>query len=250
MHGQYYQLRFIKAGGTNTRWSVVWADPAARAASAAARACAAGQPASEYAGVSWHKHNRRWEARISHEGRQHFLGLFAEEKAAARAYDEAARRLRGDKAYVAAEEAAMASPTAASLEAMGFKPGDNLLMAVRNQFPSLHIGTVADALRKAGHDPFEAVRVLSTMTAQQLASKPASGGATVAETIDLTDDGDVPAAVPEPQLEPQPEPPAEKVDAMLQELAAMNCPTERAEAIHFLRENRNDVEDAIAALLF
>ncbi len=49
--------------------------------------------------MSWFKKNRRWTAGIHHEGRKQYLGYFTEEKAAARAYDEAARRLRGDKAH-------------------------------------------------------------------------------------------------------------------------------------------------------
>ncbi len=40
-----------------------------------------------------------WMARIKHEGRLHHLGYFLEEEAAARAFDEGARRLRGDQAH-------------------------------------------------------------------------------------------------------------------------------------------------------
>ena len=49
--------------------------------------------------MSWSKRDRRWEATIRHEGRAQRLGSFAEEEAAARAFDEAARRLRGDAAH-------------------------------------------------------------------------------------------------------------------------------------------------------
>eukprot|EP01045_Picozoa_sp_COSAG04_P013814 COSAG04_NODE_999_length_8849_cov_3.214286_10_plen_486_part_00 len=66
---------------------------------AAAQRRAAGQPSSPYAGVHWAKKERRWKAEIYHEGRYQRLGTFAEEEAAARAFDEAARRLRGDKAH-------------------------------------------------------------------------------------------------------------------------------------------------------
>ena len=52
---------------------------------------------SRYVGVSWYKPGRQWVARIQHEGRQQHLGYFSEEEAAARAFDEAARRLRGKK---------------------------------------------------------------------------------------------------------------------------------------------------------
>ena len=60
---------------------------------------AAGQPTSSFAGVSWPKKGRRWRAEIWHEGRKQRLGSFAEEEAAARAFDDAARRLRGDEAH-------------------------------------------------------------------------------------------------------------------------------------------------------
>eukprot|EP01045_Picozoa_sp_COSAG04_P010510 COSAG04_NODE_646_length_11599_cov_28.808435_7_plen_348_part_00 len=56
-------------------------------------------PSSKYAGVSWAKQKRRWKAQIYHEGRTQTLGRFAEEAAAARAFDAAARRLRGEKAH-------------------------------------------------------------------------------------------------------------------------------------------------------
>ena len=59
----------------------------------------AGQPSSRYVGVRWMQTRRRWAAEISHEGRRQHLGTFAEEEAAARAFDDAARRLRGDKAH-------------------------------------------------------------------------------------------------------------------------------------------------------
>eukprot|EP01045_Picozoa_sp_COSAG04_P010940 COSAG04_NODE_688_length_11148_cov_2.882071_8_plen_420_part_00 len=60
---------------------------------------AAGQPTSSFAGVSWAKKGRRWRAEIKHEGRVQGLGTFAEEQAAARAFDDAARRLRGGEAH-------------------------------------------------------------------------------------------------------------------------------------------------------
>ena len=60
---------------------------------------AVAQPSSRYVGVSWFKPQRRWRAEIRHEGRNQSLGYFAEEEAAARAFDEAARRLRGDRAH-------------------------------------------------------------------------------------------------------------------------------------------------------
>jgi hypothetical protein len=50
---------------------------------------------SGYRGVSWHKGNRRWGARIMHLKRTHILGQYATAEDAARAYDEAARELHG-----------------------------------------------------------------------------------------------------------------------------------------------------------
>ena len=70
-----------------------------RASAVAVLAQAAGQPTSRYVGVSWGKNERRWRAQINHEGRNQSLGYFAEEEAAARAFDDAARRLRGNMAH-------------------------------------------------------------------------------------------------------------------------------------------------------
>ncbi len=46
---------------------------------------------SKYCGVSWDKRKRKWVASIKVGGKARFLGRFADEEAAARAYDEAAR---------------------------------------------------------------------------------------------------------------------------------------------------------------
>ena len=77
--------------------------PHAEEAPAAATASPSGkaEKRSRYVGVSWRKDRRRWEARISHEGRLQGLGYFAEEEeeSAARAFDAAARRLRGNSAH-------------------------------------------------------------------------------------------------------------------------------------------------------
>eukprot|EP01046_Picozoa_sp_COSAG06_P014969 COSAG06_NODE_944_length_11374_cov_56.333392_5_plen_313_part_00 len=56
---------------------------------------------SKFTGVHWHTQIRKWQASISHDGRHHYLGCFAEdeEDGAARAFDEAARRLRGAQAH-------------------------------------------------------------------------------------------------------------------------------------------------------
>ena len=50
-----------------------------------------------------HDSERRWYASIQHEGLKQHLGRFVEEAAAARAFDAAARRLRGDAAEGAVE---------------------------------------------------------------------------------------------------------------------------------------------------
>ena len=50
-------------------------------------------------GVSWHKKDRKWIARIRHDGKQQRLGCFDDEREAARAFDTEARRLRGDGAH-------------------------------------------------------------------------------------------------------------------------------------------------------
>lgn len=57
---------------------------------------------SVYKGVSnsrSHKGPKHWRARIRHHGREILLGYFATEIEAARAYDEAARRLFGEFAF-------------------------------------------------------------------------------------------------------------------------------------------------------
>lgn len=55
---------------------------------------------SKFVGVQWNRHARNWRASISsaRHGKVH-LGTFASEAAAARAYDRAARRIRGTSAH-------------------------------------------------------------------------------------------------------------------------------------------------------
>lgn len=50
---------------------------------------------SRYKGVSWDPHRGKWRAVITLNGRQTFLGRFASQHAAARAYDTAARQCFG-----------------------------------------------------------------------------------------------------------------------------------------------------------
>ena len=51
---------------------------------------------SKFKGVHWHKGSRKWAAAIRFNNQTTHLGYFTDEAAAARAYDEAARRLHGD----------------------------------------------------------------------------------------------------------------------------------------------------------
>jgi len=53
---------------------------------------------SGYRGVYWHKGSKAWTAVIAHEGKKFQIGRFGNKKAAAKAYDERARALKGRKA--------------------------------------------------------------------------------------------------------------------------------------------------------
>ena len=63
---------------------------------------AAGETSSIYVGVIWPKgSDRKWHAKIKSRGREEALGRFHSEEEAAKAFDAAARRLRGGpKAHV------------------------------------------------------------------------------------------------------------------------------------------------------
>ena len=50
---------------------------------------------SQFRGVYWHRAALCWRAQIAMDRTQHHLGYFRSERAAARAYDKAARRLHG-----------------------------------------------------------------------------------------------------------------------------------------------------------
>jgi hypothetical protein len=58
-------------------------------------------PQSLFVGVTWHKQNTKWMARIKVPGEKDakYLGCFADERDAARAFDTAARRARGKDAH-------------------------------------------------------------------------------------------------------------------------------------------------------
>jgi hypothetical protein len=51
---------------------------------------------SQYKGVTWHKHLKKWMTQIQHGGKNNHIGYFDNEKDAAMAYDEAAKRLFGN----------------------------------------------------------------------------------------------------------------------------------------------------------
>ena len=57
-------------------------------------------PSSRYKGVLWDSYARRWRAGIKCNGVQRWLGRFRDEVAAAEAYDEAARELFGEHAWL------------------------------------------------------------------------------------------------------------------------------------------------------
>ena len=55
-----------------------------------------GNYSSKYKGVSWHKRDRKWYAKIVIHGKAKHLGGFNDEKAAAAAYNSAAKKLFGE----------------------------------------------------------------------------------------------------------------------------------------------------------
>ena len=57
-------------------------------------------PMSRFRGVTWNKRNSKWLAKISQSGKTKYIGTFLDEVSAARAFDDAARLLRGSNAKV------------------------------------------------------------------------------------------------------------------------------------------------------
>jgi hypothetical protein len=54
----------------------------------------------KFRGVSWNKVENKWQAQLGHAGQHINVGYFDDEVEAARAYDEAVRRLRGEFAVL------------------------------------------------------------------------------------------------------------------------------------------------------
>jgi hypothetical protein len=65
---------------------------------------------SKHKGVCWHKRDEKWMASIRNNGPPLFLGYFADEIMAARAYDEAAKKLHGEFACLNFSEQSSAIP--------------------------------------------------------------------------------------------------------------------------------------------
>lgn len=55
-----------------------------------------GRGSSKYLGVDYHKSSKGWQARIQHNKKQIYLGIYPTEEAAAKAYDEAAKKFHGE----------------------------------------------------------------------------------------------------------------------------------------------------------
>eukprot|EP01050_Picozoa_sp_SAG11_P015943 SAG11_NODE_2118_length_3791_cov_2.251625_4_plen_245_part_00 len=95
LRGAEAQVNFPRAGEVQAQ-----AKTLSRSAEEIAAARAVGWRRSRFRGVRWKVGDAKWEACIKTEGRTTYLGLFTDEAAAARAYDAAARELRGAEARV------------------------------------------------------------------------------------------------------------------------------------------------------
>jgi len=113
----------------------------------------AGTPAkaSRYLGVGFNKRNQKWEARFLFQGRSIFLGLFADEIAAARAYDEAVFLNRGRDAPRNFEYAG-APPVRQSSKFRGVsfnKRSNKWKVTIKVQKSSIHGGLFDDEVAAA-----------------------------------------------------------------------------------------------------
>jgi hypothetical protein len=64
---------------------------------------------SEFLGVCWHKHTKKWHAQIRHAGKKTSLGFFVCETEAAKTYDAAAKCLHGEFANLNFPDATIAA---------------------------------------------------------------------------------------------------------------------------------------------
>jgi hypothetical protein len=55
---------------------------------------------SKYKGVTWDRYGGKWKAAIMHHGKNYHIGRYSDELEAARAYNEKARELFGEYAYL------------------------------------------------------------------------------------------------------------------------------------------------------
>jgi group I intron endonuclease len=57
-------------------------------------------PKNSYKGITYYKKNKQWGARISFNGKSYFIGIFQDEKEAAKHYDYYVLKLHGEKSYL------------------------------------------------------------------------------------------------------------------------------------------------------